>query len=213
MSCGGPNRSRRRPFGFPRRRTRGRAIREPAASCEDWSERAAPRGKLKKIAELEVSVEEGVALVAIELLEAARVGAALHDGEEFILPLELMTAIQHAALHTPLGSIAQHAKDIARGLDRLFIDVVYSPEWVVSRQPTLFLPGGFSSHFSACSRRAPGDLNGDRADRRRDAAIVSDGEGRGLEPGERPLGRCRPNRRPCGLAVNTALWLPSCLAA
>lgn len=44
----------------------------------------------------------------------------VHAGQEFMLALELMTAIPRAALLAPLGSIAQQREDITRGLDWLF---------------------------------------------------------------------------------------------
>ncbi|MGH7091767.1 MAG: CcdB family protein [Stellaceae bacterium] len=47
----------------------------------------------------------------------------VHDGGEFLLALELMTALPRAALRTPLDSIAQHRDDITRGLDWLFTGV------------------------------------------------------------------------------------------
>lgn len=82
------------------------------------------------VLQADLAGEGGSRIIAPMAPRRALAGAAgrlmpvvAHGGEEFMLALELMTAIPRPALQTPLGSIAQHREDITRGLDWLFMGV------------------------------------------------------------------------------------------
>ncbi len=47
----------------------------------------------------------------------------LHDGNEYLLAVELMTSLPISALRNPLGSIAAHRDAITRAIDWLFTGV------------------------------------------------------------------------------------------
>ena len=48
---------------------------------------------------------------------------ARHDGDEFLLAIELVTPVPDRALRQKLGTIAAHRADITRALDWLFTGV------------------------------------------------------------------------------------------